>query len=162
MAALIGARASVISDYGTDADPSLVKAIDLNIAAVAPYLTPPPPVISTTDTIANTNDTADASTIILNNSECTGGDIRSDSADGISKRESSRLSSPSATTTTPTPVGVQPVVPPVLAGVGYVWGYPVKPLTDPIGGGKFDVIFLADLIFNRSVRLGGVLLSQLQ
>lgn len=38
-----------------------------------------------------------------------------------------------------------------LAGVPFVWGYPVDPLVQACGTtAKFDRIFLADLLFNRS------------
>lgn len=80
MAALNGCSISVITDYGTEVDRSLITAIDINITEIQKHL----------------------------------------------------------------PEGSE------LFGLPYVWGYPVGSLCSPLGGRKFDIIFLADLIFNRS------------
>lgn len=79
MAALVGASTTVISDYGTSVDRSLIQAIDMNILSHNQYLS----------------------------------------------------------------TGCK------LVGEPYVWGNDVELLTGHTGCGKFDIIFMADLIFNR-------------
>ena len=88
LASLNGATVSVISDYGTEADKSLLRAIELNIASVVEV-------------------------------------VKSSHGNEL-----------------------------VMACVPYVWGNCVDPLILPLqhlgSSRKFDVIILADLIFNRS------------
>ena len=37
-----------------------------------------------------------------------------------------------------------------IIGIPYIWGYDTSILSEPIEGGKFDLVIMADCIFNRS------------
>jgi predicted nicotinamide N-methyase len=139
VAALTGASASVISDYGTEVDPSLVKAIEMNLEAIAPFVGSDYtiPEVSITTTVYINDEKPENSNNSNSNSNSTGTTKGATVDISVGQTADGRPPSDSSS------------VPPVLAGVGYVWGYPIDPLTNSIGGGKFDLVFLADLIFNR-------------